>query len=216
VANIAALKVPYIYIRGNHDSTATAAAVARQPNARVIDNQVVTVDGLTFAGIGDPRFTPDKSVDPRKPPEEAVVASGQQLAGTVVHYGVEHPGRPVDVAMVHDPASATPLVGHCPLIVAGHVHQRQLRTLDPVKRPAVEVPNSLLMVEGSTGGAGLRGLESTEPLPLALSVLYFDRTHTIAAYDDIRVGGTGQTQVSLERHLVNPKVPVEPSASPTR
>ena len=38
----------------------TAAAVARQPNAIVLDNTITTVAGLTIAGIGDPRFTPDK------------------------------------------------------------------------------------------------------------------------------------------------------------
>lgn len=217
VGNIASLKVPYVFIRGNHDSAVTAAAVARQPNAKVLDNAVVTVDGLTIAGIGDPRFTPDKTTDQHpgsKTPDQSVLASGRQLAGTVVHHEVDTDQR-VDIALVHDPASATPLVGHCPLILAGHLHARDVRTLEPEKGAPVEVPQSLLMVEGSTGGAGLRGLESTEPLPLALSVLYFDRSHTMAAYDDIRVGGTGQTQVSLERHIVQPKTATSPSASPS-
>ena len=79
----------------------------------------------------------------------------------------------------------------------------------------MQFPYTRLMVEGSTGGAGLRGLESTEPLPLALSVLYFDKTHTVAAYDDIKVGGTGQTQVALERHIVKPPTKPGPSASPS-
>ncbi len=60
VDSISTLRVPYVYIRGNHDSATTAAAVARQPNAIVLDEQVATVGGLTIAGIGDPRFTPDK------------------------------------------------------------------------------------------------------------------------------------------------------------
>jgi hypothetical protein len=59
-----------------------------------------------------------------------------------------------------------------------------------------------LMVEGSTGGAGLRGLEDEEPLPLAMSVLYFDENKVLQAYDDIRVGGTGQAQVTLERKVI--------------
>jgi hypothetical protein len=66
VASIASLHVPYIFIRGNHDSKATADAVARQPNARVLDNTVTEVDGLVIAGISDPRFTPDKSADGRR------------------------------------------------------------------------------------------------------------------------------------------------------
>ncbi len=217
VANIASLKVPYIFVRGNHDSALTAAAVARQPNAKVLDNAVITVDGLTIAGIGDPRFTPDKSTDQHagsKTPDQLVLESGRKLADTVVRQSAET-HKPVDIVMVHDPASTQPLVGRCPLVLAGHLHARDVSVLDPDKGAQVQFPYTRLMVEGSTGGAGLRGLESTEPLPLALSVLYFDKTHTVAAYDDIKVGGTGQTQVALERHIVKPPTKPGPSASPS-
>jgi hypothetical protein len=77
-----------------------------------------------------------------------------------------------------------------------------------------------LMVQGSTGGAGLRGLEGEKPTPLTMSVLYFDQHKRLQAYDDIRVGGTGQAQVNLERHVIpepeagDKNVPVTPT--PTR
>ena len=64
VTSIPSVGVPYLYVRGNHDSSAIQAAVARQRNATVLDNQITTVDGLTIAGIGDPQFTPDKSDTP--------------------------------------------------------------------------------------------------------------------------------------------------------
>src|SRR5262249_57916802 len=63
VAAIGRLNVPYVFVRGNHDSRQTQAAVGRQPNAIVLDDEVRTVDGLTIAGIGDPRFTPDKTAE---------------------------------------------------------------------------------------------------------------------------------------------------------
>jgi predicted phosphodiesterase len=219
VASIAALRVPYVFIRGNHDSALTAAAVARQPNAKVLENSIVTLDGLTIAGIGDPRFTPDKTADPGpdgaadEAVRRAVENSGSTLAGTI-----RRSESPVDIALVHDPASAGPLAGVCPLVLAGHLHHREVYRLGPVPADgAAPKERSLVMVEGSTGGAGLRGLEQTEPLPLALSVLYFDSKRTVTAYDDIRVGGTGQTQVTLERHVVKPddKVAVSPSATPS-
>ena len=219
---IAALKVPYVFIRGNHDSAATAAGVARQPNAIVLDNAVTTVHGLTIAGIGDPRFTPDKSADSGDA-DTLVAASGRRLAETITGYG-----EPVDIALVHDPGAAGPLAGRCPLILAGHTHQREIHTLEaapgtpvasraPASASAAALPinRSLLMVQGSTGGAGLRGLEHPEPQPLELSVLYFDSTHTLQAYDDIQVGGTGQTEVTLQRHLVRPAVAPTPSGSPS-
>src|SRR4051794_28586750 len=61
VANISTIDVPYVYVRGNHDSTVIQSAVAREKNAIVLDNTITTIKGLTIAGIGDPEFTPDKS-----------------------------------------------------------------------------------------------------------------------------------------------------------
>jgi predicted phosphodiesterase len=228
VASIAALKVPYVFIRGNHDSRLTAAAVARQPNAIVLDNSTATVDGLVIAGIGDPRFTPDKSAAGNDPAaadatRELVLDSGRRLAATMAQLY-----RPPDVALVHDPVSAVPLAGHCPVVLAGHTHKRDVRRLDTEDAAdgandggndggaSPPAPRTLLMVEGSTGGAGLRGLEKTEPLPLALSILYFDSSHELQAYDDISVGGTGQTEVTLQRHIVRPDDGERPSpgASP--
>ncbi|MGH3659274.1 MAG: metallophosphoesterase family protein, partial [Micromonosporaceae bacterium] len=60
-SGVGKVEAPYIYVRGNHDSMTIQQAVAAQDNAIVLDNHVGTVAGLTFAGIGDPRFTPDKS-----------------------------------------------------------------------------------------------------------------------------------------------------------
>ncbi|MBB5869925.1 putative MPP superfamily phosphohydrolase [Allocatelliglobosispora scoriae] len=211
VASIALLGVPYVFVRGNHDSEATALAVAGQPNAIVLENGIVTVGGITFAGIGDPRFTPDKqsnasdSIDSEETIDE-VTGVGKQLAETI-----DKQLTKINVALVHDPLSAEPLIGHCPLILAGHRHERSVTT-----KTNADGKTSMVMVQGSTGGAGLRGLESAEPLPLAMSVLYFDDQHTLQAYDDIRVGGTGLAQVSLERKLVLPPVLATPTPTATR
>ncbi|MDQ7909195.1 metallophosphoesterase [Phytohabitans sp. ZYX-F-186] len=218
VASIGLLKVPYVFIRGNHDSAATGTAVARQSNAIVLDNSITDVAGLRIAGIGDPRFTPDKETSPSgsgtsKQTVEQVIGAGERLAATI-----RGSKEPVDIALVHDPASAGALSGNCPLVLAGHTHQRDVRMLD-------QVPGQMatrLMVEGSTGGAGLRGLEHEEPLPLAMSVLYFDsETRALQAYDDIKVGGTGQSQVTLERKVIEDVHPApaegqRPAPTPTR
>ena len=215
VGSIGLLKKPYVFIRGNHDSPRTAAAVAQQPNAIVLNNSITTVGGLTIAGIGDPRFTPDKETSPAGSGLTAAVAdqvigAGEQLAATV-----EKSPRKVDIALVHDPASAGPLSGTCPLVLSGHTHARQVSKLPevPGKQPTT------LMVEGSTGGAGLRGLEGEKPTPLTMTVLYFDQQKLLQAYDEITVGGTGQSQVNLERHVIRDpakgdQVPVTPT--PTR
>ncbi|MEV1144077.1 metallophosphoesterase [Micromonospora sp. NPDC049799] len=215
VGSIGLLRKPYVYIRGNHDSGRTAAAVARQPNAIVLNNSTRSVAGLTIAGIGDPRFTPDKSTSPAgsgltKETADQLIGVGEQLTATV-----RSSPTPVSIALVHDPASAGPLAGNVPLVLAGHTHKREVSKLP-------EVPGrspTLLMVQGSTGGAGLRGLEGEEPTPLSMSVLYFDKDKLLQAYDDITVGGTGQAQVNLVRRVVeNPKAgaPAPVTPTPTR
>jgi predicted MPP superfamily phosphohydrolase len=224
VNSIALLKVPYIYIRGNHDSAVTSQAVARQPNAIVLENGVTTVHGLTFAGIGDPRFTPDKQTrsgdtELTDKPLDQVEEAGAKLARTI---DAQH-GK-VDVALVHDPLSAGPLAGHCPIVLAGHTHERAVRWIDPMPGTPPSAANqppsrTLLMIQGSTGGAGLRGLESGTPLPLAMSVLYFAKSEganrpTLQAYDDIHVGGTGVAQVFLERKVAPFGAPA-PTPTPT-
>jgi hypothetical protein len=69
-------------------------------------------------------------------------------------------------------------------------------------------------VEGSSGGAGLRGLEGEEPTPLTMSVLYFDETQSLKAYDDIQLGGTGEQNVTMQRKLVGVDEP-EPTTNPS-
>lgn len=211
VAPIGALGIPYVFIHGNHDSDFTAAAIARQGNAIVLDNTVTTVAGLTIAGIGDPRFTPDKSAEPEDPVDAARIREGLRITGarlaeTIAERPTTDP--PVDLALVHDPVSAGPLAGVVPLVAAGHLHQRD--TSDLEVPPGSAVSRTQLLIEGSTGGAGLRGLENGEPLSLQLSVLYFGPDRTLQAYDSISVGGTGLAEVALERHLVQPVAEPEP------
>ncbi|GID25644.1 metallophosphoesterase family protein [Paractinoplanes brasiliensis] len=228
-SSIPSVGVPYIWVRGNHDSASIQAAVARQRNAIVLDNRVATVAGLTIGGIGDPEFTPDKSETPAAENEGADPAQSPLLrAGTQLADTIRASDKPVDIALVHDPAMAPPLSGVVPLVLAGHRHQRSVELL-PAPEPApsaspAPAPSAAdgaalptrLMVEGSTGGAGLRGLEKEEPTPLSLSVLYFDENRQLKAYDDIRLGGTGQSNVEMQRNVIGakPEEVVTPSGSP--
>ena len=230
VSSIASVGVPYIYVRGNHDSTAIQAAVARQHNAIVLDNRITTVKGLTIAGIGDPEFTPDKTItqapaNAADPSSSPLLISGAELAGTI-----RANGKRVDIAMIHDPAMAPPLSGVVPLVLAGHLHRREVSML-PAPDPAPDPSSSFaaspspspstttaplatrLMVEGSTGGAGLRGLEGDKPTPLTLSVLYFDENHDLKAYDDIQLGGTGESNIEMQRNVIGAKSDTSPTPS---
>ncbi|MGQ0466884.1 MAG: metallophosphoesterase family protein [Sporichthyaceae bacterium] len=187
VENIADLALPYVWVRGNHDSMAIQEAIAKLPNAVVLDRgETRSVAGLTFVGDGDPRFTPDKSAPVLD--DLALAEAGRLLAGNVRALTAAP-----DVAVVHDPTMIRPLDGMVPLLLAGHTHRRGTELLPGGSR---------LFVQGSTGGAGLRALEGAEPTPLELSVLYFDAaSKRLQAWDDITVGGLGLTSAQIHRVL---------------
>jgi predicted MPP superfamily phosphohydrolase len=204
--DIESLKVPYVFIRGNHDSRAIQAAVRKQKNAVVLDGSMQQVGGLRIWGVGDPRFTPDKTTR-----DDNVGASAMALTGERLAAGLHAAGVTPDIILTHDPAEGQSFDGIAPLVLSGHVHQRSTRLLPAGTR---------LFVQGSTGGAGLRGLEGEQPTPIELSILYFDRTtHRLQGWDDFRLGGLGLASAQIERTLekepdralVSPPTPRSPS-----
>jgi predicted phosphodiesterase len=95
-----------------------------------------------------------------------------------------------------------PLVGGPPVVLAGHTHDRRVETED----------GTMLLVQGSTGGAGLRALRGEEPTPVALTVLYLDPvTKELQAYDDITLSGVGASDARISRQVV---AEPEPSSDP--
>ncbi len=194
IGTVGRLGVPYVFIRGNHDSAVTADLVAAQPNTTVLDDSAVEIAGISIVGARDPRFTPDKSTGDDDAGPEVLTRSGEQLAELI-----ESMDEPADVALVHDPKQAPPLDGLTPVVLAGHTHDRDVSELDD---------GTLLMVQGSTGGAGLRALEGEFPEPLTCTVLYFDAdTGRLQAYDEITLGGLGESEVTIQRTVV--PVPVD-------
>jgi predicted MPP superfamily phosphohydrolase len=201
ITSVGALDVPYVFIRGNHDSAATAGLIADQPNATVLDEAAVTVAGIQVVGTPDPRFTPDKSSGDDDASDLILTDSGEDLAEVI-----ETLDEPPAIAMVHDPKQATPLDGIVPLVLAGHTHERAVSELENGTR---------LMVQGSTGGAGLRALQGEYPEPLTCTVLYLDPdTGELRAYDEITLGGLGETEVTIQRTVVPAEDPDTEEATP--
>ena len=187
VQEIRHLDVPYVWVRGNHDSPVTQRAMARQRNVVVLDGRPRRVAGLTFLGLGDPTFTPDKTGTATP---DLVAAAADRLAAQIERHG------DVDVAVFHDPTPAAVLDGLVPVSLHGHLHYRKVTRGED---------GTWFMTQGSTGGSGLRALEPEQPAPILLSVLYLDRaTGTLRGYDDIRLGGLGSTSAQIQRHVVDP------------
>jgi predicted MPP superfamily phosphohydrolase len=186
---VAQIDAPYLFVKGNHDSAATVAALAAYDNVTVLDGEVVEVAGLRFGGVADPRFTPDKGAQPSSEYAQLMLAeAGERLRGAIEEAGG------ADVAMVHEPPMAVPLIGSVPLVLAGHTHKRAVQDLGE---------GTTLMVQGSTGAAGLRVFDLAEPMRMELEVLYFDpETRALVAHDSISIGTVDATDVTLERKVV--------------
>ncbi|AOP45061.1 metallophosphoesterase family protein [Streptomyces lydicus] len=211
-----ALGAPYVWVRGNHDSRTTQKYLTGRRNVTVLDNGKVTrIAGVRIAGIGDPQFTPDRSVVAAGDPAERT--AGGRLADVLRTERLA--GTPVDIALAHNPAAATETDGLVPLALAGHIHHRENTTLPRGTR---------LMVEGSTGGGGLRAVQNKKPAPVQASVLYLDRgTKRLQAWDEITLGGLGLSRAEVSRHLPRenqpggtpapprPRHPSAPSAGPS-
>lgn len=205
---IADLGVPYVWVRGNHDSDVTQRYLERMKNVRVLDNgKAVTVAGVRVAGTGDPQFTPDRSVAAKGDPAERL--AGARLASALRDQA--QAGTPVDIAVTHEPTAAEQTDGAVPLVLAGHIHHRENKVLPFGTR---------LKVEGSTGGGGLRALQNNSPEKVNASVLYLDRTtKRLQAWDEITLGGLGLTTAEVSRHLPAeagaPGAGASPSPSPS-
>jgi predicted phosphodiesterase len=209
LGQIGDLEVPYVFVRGNHDSRSTQRAVADQPNAVVLDGDAAEVAGLRFWGIGDPRYTPNKDQAGSGPSQrERAEAFAPEVADDLA--AAEPPD--VDVVLVHDARIAADVGGEVPLVLAGHTHEPGDERIEPAEEDEESTdtdtteeppPDTRLLVEGSTGGAGLRGLQGDEPKPLQASVLYFDPdTRELLAYDRLSVKGLGETGATIDRHIL--------------
>ena len=251
LSRVGEVRVPYVFVRGNHDSRRTQAAVAASRNAVVLDGDIVTVAGVTIAGIGDPTFTPDQpesgssgsqatatataqgtpgtgtapvpTSGSRTVPGQAFaespdpeVRAGNRLAGLVRNWDDEHPETPVSIAAVHNPDAATPLLGTVPLVLSGHLHQRDV-SVD-------HATGTRVMVEGSTGGAGvtatgIAAADEGHPVPLNATLIYLarrgPRAGQVLAYDEVTVGGLGLASISLNRTVVRPPETSTGTQTPT-
>lgn len=200
LSGIGRLEVPYLYVRGNHDSRQTQRAVATQDNAIVLDGDRAEVAGLTFWGIGDPRFTPDKDqpsgTDAQRDRIEA-------FAPTVRNRLLADGASTVDALLIHDARGAVAAAPQVPVVLAGHTHEPERR----------KIGQTTILIEGSTGGAGLRGLQGEEPEPLTCSVLYFDPDDRgLVAIDRITVEGLGGSAVRIDREVLR-EAPEEDDAA---
>jgi hypothetical protein len=73
------------------------------------------------------------------------------------------------ILAVHNPKSTKGISGLVPLILNGHVHKTSLK----------EENNSLIINAGTTGAAGIRGIQSKGDIPYSAVLLYFKKSEVL-------------------------------------
>jgi len=123
---IASLKVPYIFVTGNHDASSpndprpllTRLAQVRNvilPEPAIGDYRVVSIAGVRIAGMDDPRYFGDSNTDPSA--VEAPAADKFDAALKDV--------PDLDIALAHEP-TATEKIDVGALRIHGHLHRATL------------------------------------------------------------------------------------------
>jgi predicted phosphodiesterase len=181
---VAAMKVPYLLVPGNHDSTENRRALDTVENVRLLDGTVTEVAGIRILGIGDPTFTATNETS------AAEAAAIKRAAAPSVTAQVRAL-RP-DVLAVHDALLGEASQGQVPLIVAGHNH----------KSTAARKNGTLVLTVGSTGAAGLGSFTVDTSAPYKAQLLHFV-DGDLVALDRIDLHGVGGA-FRLERQLVPP------------
>jgi predicted phosphodiesterase len=150
--------VPYLFVRGNHDSIDVGSQVESFDAAETLESELSEAAGLTVFGAAHPLFTPEEDLDDEEI-VDAVEEAGADLAERMS--GLE---RPPDIVLVHDPRMAEALAGRVPLVLSGHFHRFAARIQD----------GTAFLETASTGGGGLDTFLEDDPLPLAAQILYLE------------------------------------------
>jgi predicted phosphodiesterase len=207
-SSIPSFGVPYVFVRGNHDSLGLQEAISRLKNVVVLDGTATTIDGLEIYGRGDPAFTPNKLAAL----DDSQVAATVRAEGPQVDAEVAALPRVPNIVAVHDDRMTQGLAGTVPLVISGHFH---------VTKSYVVRGTQYLQV-GSTGGAGANVFTEVGGVPLQAQILSFipGTPPQLIAYDDIQQSPeTGSLTVT--RHLVKEGegalvlTPPPPSSSPS-
>ncbi|MBE0466520.1 MAG: metallophosphoesterase family protein [Candidatus Desulforudis sp.] len=187
-AKISGFGVPYVFAPGNHDSPEVVRFMREVPNVRVLNGQVVDVRGIRILGSPDP-WAHGETVVAATKEEEQWRLDGQidRLRASLV----EAEAGP-DILMAHHPAVVQHFAGEAPILISGHTHRVLLEQLG----------DSWHLNPGSTGSAGLRGLQTTSEVPYSAIIMHFNGAdQTVIAADIIKYNALSGS-FTVERRLM--------------
>ncbi len=201
LSEIPGFGLPYVWVRGNHDSREFQEALGRVEGTVVLDGDTAEVDGFTIYGLGHPYFNEARGTPVGDEDVEALV---EEEAGRVLADVSALPEVP-DIVMVHDDRMAEQIAGLVPLVISGHFHAARDEVRD----------GTVYLRVGTTGGAGPTGFTAEGDVPFSAEVLYFQENEEgqmrLVAWDVVtQFPETGSLEIA--RHLAS-DIGVSPSPS---
>ncbi len=191
VNRIQNLNVLYVFTSGNHDAPDVLERLRQTKNVVLIDNGEKEVHGLRIAGIGDAAALSYS-------PESAPI---NKLADTArwINEQYQEKESPPHIFGVHNHRIASAIEpGIFPVVLYGHNHIQSILQRD----------SSVYINAGTTGAAGIRGLQSRDSIPFSLALLYFAFNNETADYQLIAVDGIEvqglEASISLNRIFITP------------
>ena len=158
IKQLSQLPVDYIFVAGNHDSPKTLELLKTVDNVTILDGEITTIKGIDILGFSD---VVSDTTD--------IVPSGEAEIMKLylkIREKLYSLNKMPDILVVHNPKSTESLSGLVPIILNGHVHKASLK----------EENNSLIINAGTTGAAGIRGLQSKGEIPYSAVLLYFNKS----------------------------------------
>jgi predicted phosphodiesterase len=198
---IRSFRVPYVWVRGNHDGAAFEQVMRTIPHVHVLDGGVASVAGLQVFGAGDPSFTP------RRRTTSAVMAANDDRLRATLPGALSSLAPPPDVVLVHECAMAVSsdaanpgVAGVVPLVVCGHTHRWAQTTLD----------STVVLHTGTVGAGGLDAFAAGGLRNFDAQLLLFsaDAPHQLVRYYD--VSGAGGAVATFTPHDVATPIAASP------
>lgn len=185
------LEIPYLFIPGNHDSPDIIREIEEYPHVQVLRGGLIDVQGLRILGMADPASTSGK-IAPFKREDTAL---SKEYLSSLWDDALMKP----HLIAIHNYNLAENLIGKIPLVLYGHNHQIGIS----------EERGTILINAGSTGGAGLRGLQVTKEIPYSVVLLHLKRNEDggliLTAADIIKVFNL-ERGFTLERKIFSVKL----------
>ncbi|MBS4024902.1 MAG: metallophosphoesterase [Clostridia bacterium] len=182
------LKIPYVFLGGNHDSPETLKAISQIDNVVLLDRDIVQLKGLTILGFSDPA-SKSAEITPMGVDE-------LNLNVAEIQTFIEESQLKPDILAVHNHRLAHELAGVAPMIMHGHDHKVAITERD----------ETIILDAGTTGASGIRGLQTVNETPYSVLLLYFkveeERIVILTAVDVFKVHNL-RTGFTLERTVLN-------------